>query len=577
MDEQTLASMRRLTAKLEGFTATRMQAAAMAGSSTNYTQAAFLDAAVGEAQAAETERIEGALAAGKQAAAADAIPTFFRPRFESRPDAALAAAGEASTRTEAFDGAGLVPPPPTATLTTSLLFAAREVEQSHYLAVMAAWDTTCSATIWEMLNAAMEPYASPTTGGATISVITFAKFTRVSAEFRRFLDGYETKQRHEMGDAAYQEQLTYRGGASLADALLGNGAAADPRLAGNVFQASLHVAPRFDAGFFLSCPRLPNGSVELFVLYSALVRNISIFKALAELLMRDGDGDGCLFEEEVEDYVRDLWPHVACLRTVTEEFVPVYTGAVVRRMLWALGRGSHGVMQRSKVHIGELVAHPEMKEWIAIQLSANDIPGNFYGLQHSMALYSKFVSLDVRGGGMVRRCDMDCYKRGVPPPDDGLPADCSPYPALFLDRYFEAAVLYAGEMDYKCFVDFALNVDELPACPRPGLFFDIFDLDGDGLVTATDAAAFFRETHGNYAGLAQYAMAPEVVVSEAFDLLITAAPLRATRAEFCASPQAGTFCAVLINHVMLETYERRESSVGDKQDRLMQYQQVFRR
>ena len=483
------------------------------------------------------------------------------------------------------------------------------------------------------------------------------------------------------------------------------------RQSSSMFYIFCQFLPKMDAALWLSCPRLPvSGAVDVETLYSALVREISIFKALAELTMRDEDDDGYLTEEEFEAYVCDLYPQIDSLcqqyyyvasplpselspsavtptkmvspedgsvkfqyqnpNYLPETLLPFYACAVTRRILWATS--SHLRSHRSvaeiaaasdqqslvaspKLHINSVIQSKEMNHWIQVQLSKasplqnanySSLKSNWYSGGVVMSLYTKFLELDSRERGMLTRQDFLRYKKGIPPVvQDGLPPHVSPLTPLFLDRYFDVSPTFAGEMDFKGFVDFTLNVEFLCAtsaapgnvaaaasavsntkarcdvagnsytvpvaqysyntltsgCRQPHIFFDIFDLDGDGFLRPMEINLFFREVYSLLNSVGFEATSIETVVTEFFELIHNSLPPSASpktpkspngaqnqrdlnddflcisRRDFCRSPQNGVAASILIDALAFYTYESREESVSDKQDQLQMYRQNVRR
>lgn len=130
-----------------------------------------------------------------------------------------------------------------------------------------------------------------------------------------------------------------------------------------------------------------------------------------------------------------------------------------------------------------------------------------------------------------------------------------------------------GEMDFRSFVQFILLVESLPEkCPRPALFFDIFDADGMGILTPTKMSRYMLETRAKLANeFESYGATAERQVDDLFHLIKTKTPYEITRKEFVESVNNGLFCALAVDCVALMTYEQRDwTNPKLKQEELMQ-------
>ncbi|KAH9598800.1 hypothetical protein LSM04_001714 [Trypanosoma melophagium] len=324
---------------------------------------------------------------------------------------------------------------------------------------------------------------------------------------------------------------------------------------GDVLYIGSVMQPRPSMQLYLSCPRSPTGGVEIAHIYQRFAKQVSLVKCEAELIMWDTNNDGRLTEDEMESYVRDLVPRVDALRNLTEDILPFYCCTVSRRIFWALDPGSRG-----SVSIDALLQSPVMDEWVSLQLMREDQPRNWFSASITSHLYEKFLLLDTRNKGTLNADNMKRYKKGLPTVvDDGLPPNIGPLSSLFIDRFFETNVMMASsELDFRKFVDFVIAVEFLPQCQRPLFFWNILDIEGNGVLSPVHVNYFFRETHSKLVGAGLEVPSRETVVQEAFDLIPTAEPLRITREEFINAPQAGLFVALIIDCLSFWTYEIRE-------------------
>ncbi|EKF32991.1 hypothetical protein MOQ_003146 [Trypanosoma cruzi marinkellei] len=324
---------------------------------------------------------------------------------------------------------------------------------------------------------------------------------------------------------------------------------------GSVVYLASVMQPRPSLQLYLSCPRSPAGGVEVVHIYQRFAKQVSLVKCEAELIMWDTNNDGCLTEDEMESYVRDLVPRIEALRDITEDILPFYCCTVSRRIFWVLDPGSRGA-----IRIDMLLQNPVMDEWVSLQLMREDQPRNWFSAAITSHLYDKFLLLDTRNRGTLNADDMKRYKKGLPTVmDDGLPPGVGPLSSLFIDRFFETNVMMANsELDFRKFVDFVVAVEFLPSCQRPLFFWNILDIEGCGYLRPVHVNYFFRETHTKLVAAGLEVPSRETVVQEAFDLISTAEPLCISREEFINAPQAGLFVALLVDCLSFWTYENRE-------------------
>lgn len=315
-----------------------------------------------------------------------------------------------------------------------------------------------------------------------------------------------------------------------------------------------YASPALTVEMYITCPRNPSGRVDVKTLFQKFSKQVALLKCEAELIMWDSDNDGRLTEDDLESYVKFLIPSLPCLSNLGEDALPFYCCSVIRRIFWTLDRSCRGY-----VKIASLIRSPVMDEWLDLQLAREDPPRNWFSKVITSQLYEKFLALDTNETGMLTAANMKLYKKGIPMVfDDGLPQTVSPIASLFIDRVFEISALYKSEMDYKSFVDFVIAVEFLPQCHRPQFFWNVFDLEGTGVVTPVVALHFFRDTYQKLVTAGCEPPPLELVVQELFDIIPTKVPLHITRDEFMHSTQAGLFSALLIDCLAFWTYENRE-------------------
>jgi serine/threonine-protein phosphatase 2A regulatory subunit B'' len=319
--------------------------------------------------------------------------------------------------------------------------------------------------------------------------------------------------------------------------------------------------PILDALFFVCNQRDDKGHAQVRDLFMSFLLYVTHFKTRAEMMQYDESNSGCLSETELEQYLTELIPNVDHLKDMPDQFTAFYLCACMRKLSWFLDPKCTG-----RFSIDKLMNSVLSWELIEVQVAYQDPPRNWFGAAFTRALYEKFLYLDQRRDGFLRREDMYRYKRGVPAlTEDGLPTDESPITRLFIDRFFEISGTFKGELDYKKYIDFSVAVESLPLCPNPVFFWRIFDIFDQGYITPLVLNTFFREVHSKLAVNALNPPSIELVVGEVLDLLNGKDPCKITREEFVKSPHVGLVSAILIDCLAYWTHETREMQAHQQQ------------
>jgi Ca2+-binding EF-hand superfamily protein len=540
---------------------------------------------------AETHRTEMEAQQRQPQGSGQAIKPFYRRNvINDRDSTVLAQMSKSSSPTRGHAAASAAPMS-SSTLRFLLKSAARHLEVERYMELIEAWETIQPSRVWDALREAKkveldaaERYEGEHGRAKAIRDLRAGALHAGLMSYDTFLDAVRMFQEDLM--EAFPET-----GLRLCELVTGCHGPGQPTEASPTkkpkspdsdLPVEAYFIPRLDAQLFISCRREPNGAVEYTRIYSSFMVQLSVLKSAAELIMRDLDNDGRLTEEDLEEYASLICRQVPMTRdTIAEDLVPFYACMVTRRLMWGASDTKGTCFERTGgVNINKLIDSEELKWWIQAQLSLEQGKDGWYSASNFLALYDKFCGLDRRNKGLLERGDFAKYKKGIPPvSQDGLPPGTCPIAELFIDRYFEMVPMFDGEMDFKYFVDFTLLVEFLPTrCPRPGVFFDIFDLDGDGVLTPMDLQHFFKTTRQKLvaAGLAD-TVPVELFVRELFDALCPAVSLRCTRDEFIKCTSAGVVCGTLIDPLTFYTYDSRDSDVSEKQQQLYRYEQPLRR
>ncbi|RKO87629.1 hypothetical protein BDK51DRAFT_45529, partial [Blyttiomyces helicus] len=122
--------------------------------------------------------------------------------------------------------------------------------------------------------------------------------------------------------------------------------------------------PYLSPAIFLRFPRDANdpaSCISTLPFFNFVLRKVSLLTARVELAEFDGDHDGALTEEELEDYIRALLPSLH-LRNVTPAFHKYYLCTAVRKFTFFLDP-----MRRGKLPILTILLSPILNELLELR------------------------------------------------------------------------------------------------------------------------------------------------------------------------------------------------------------------
>ncbi|CAH2006019.1 unnamed protein product [Acanthoscelides obtectus] len=128
-----------------------------------------------------------------------------------------------------------------------------------------------------------------------------------------------------------------------------------------------------------------------------------------------------------------------------------------------------------------------------------------------------------------------------------------------LDRVFETCLTYAGEMDYKTYLDLVLALENRAEPQALAFLFKILDIKEERYLDAFTLNYFFRGIQEQMKAHGSEAVSFEDVKDELFDMVRPADPEKITLADLVACGQGDTFVSILIEFHGFWTYENREA------------------
>lgn len=268
----------------------------------------------------------------------------------------------------------------------------------------------------------------------------------------------------------------------------------------------------------------------------------------------------CVCERAMENFVAaGLAAAPPPLGDLDDEFKPYAAVMVARRMLFLLG----GV-RAQRVRLSTLAGSPLLDGWLAAAasgggggVSSTGGNGDHYAFTAAAMLhtYGAYLRADADTSGLLSRSEAATCMGGTLSP-------------AFLDGVFATAKTYAGELDFRGFIDLATALD--PTCRTAeaaqryafaalvaGVARVRSSSGGDGAGAASLswddvralAAAMLDLHHQSAAGSAEAAVSPSAVANEAFDMV---------RPEEAPCAGAGGCCA---RRISLQDIQRA-GSVG---------------
>jgi Ca2+-binding EF-hand superfamily protein len=190
------------------------------------------------------------------------------------------------------------------------------------------------------------------------------------------------------------------------------------------------------------------------------------FTALEEFIKKYSDGLASLERmQETEDY---NW--------YKEFYVPI----IVNRFAFFLG-----VADTSKFDLRRLISSREFVQFV--RMDSMDVSRHPMSIKATTDVYSLYVGMNSNGDGMLAQTDFKTMKIGE---------EEYAFSPAFVSRIFDVLQTYEGKMDFGLFLSvyFPLRYMDHPAATR--FFFEIFDIDEDGIMSILDISYFFKSLVG---------------------------------------------------------------------------------
>jgi len=244
-------------------------------------------------------------------------------------------------------------------------------------------------------------------------------------------------------------------------------------------------------------------------------------------------------------------PGLAFLES-TPEFQEKYARTVVARVYYHLDPMATQVlgprqMRISKPSLTRAFHTVDMEEDI-------NVVTQFFSYEHFYVLYCKFWELDGNHDFLLSREDLSKMQNLT---------------HSVLDRVFQGAgrpsvSLTQGHMCYEDFVCFLLSEEDKTSEESLRYWFRVVDLDGDGRITKSEMAHFYREQTVLMQELGMEPIKLDDVVTQMTDLLNPTQPGIFRLADFLHPSRVkltGVLFSALFNLNKLQTFEQRDPMV----------------
>jgi serine/threonine-protein phosphatase 2A regulatory subunit B'' len=258
----------------------------------------------------------------------------------------------------------------------------------------------------------------------------------------------------------------------------------------------------------------------------------------------DSGGYGYLREEDLENYIFELIPTLPHLSSLGTEFYPFYVCTAVRKFFFFLDPSRKG-----KIQIKELLTSPMLAELFdlrAADLTEGDLQFNWFSATSAQRVYGQYLQLDVDRNGMLSRAEI----AGI---GDGTLTD------IVLDRLFEETHTYAGEMDYKSFLDLALAMDNKKSIRGLEYFWRLLDVNHRGYITVQQISLFYRDVQKKMVAAFHEPANVADVIDEIFDMVKPLDPYKITFKDLIRCGCGDTIVSILTDVRGFYNYENRES------------------
>ncbi|KAJ3346997.1 hypothetical protein HDU91_006912 [Kappamyces sp. JEL0680] len=243
----------------------------------------------------------------------------------------------------------------------------------------------------------------------------------------------------------------------------------------------------FKPSIFLQQFKFQGNCISTATLFSFVSRAAALVEALFTLTNYSREYEGYLTEEELQQYLEDMIPHLN-LKPQSASLRKFYICTCMRKFTFF-----HDKMRQGKMNIHSIVFAPTLSELHELrdpELTPEMMQTNWFSSEYSQRVYGDFLKMDQDRNGMLSRKELARYRNGN-------------LTKTFLDRVFQSVQLFNGEMDYLVYLDFVLAMENLDTHEAQTWLFKIIDIKQDGFLDEATITFFVRNEIYDMANPAQ--------------------------------------------------------------------------
>eukprot|EP01059_Diplonema_ambulator_P022635 TRINITY_DN37968_c0_g1_i1.p1 TRINITY_DN37968_c0_g1~~TRINITY_DN37968_c0_g1_i1.p1 ORF type:complete len:426 (+),score=70.29 TRINITY_DN37968_c0_g1_i1:151-1278(+) len=281
--------------------------------------------------------------------------------------------------------------------------------------------------------------------------------------------------------------------------------------------------------------------VPLHLIYELQFTKMTLFQTRLELRTYETEpGSGYITESTLEQYILSLATvgGIQMPDTVDQETFPrYYACSVTRRIMWVLDPG-----RRRRISLEKFMDSAMLRELIMLPFM-EDGDGPLSPARQALN-FDHFCYL-ANGEDALKQDHMGRY--------GGLTG-------LFIERIFE--VMGVEEMDFRCFIDFLLTIENINSDQVVPFLFKVLDLHGTGSLKPMTIHRFLTTANPHISP----PEAVESIITELYDMISPRIPMTITQADLLrAGAKRQPFLGILLTHSGFQMYEEQQS--GDAQQR----------
>ncbi|KAI9141995.1 hypothetical protein BKA69DRAFT_356760 [Paraphysoderma sedebokerense] len=296
----------------------------------------------------------------------------------------------------------------------------------------------------------------------------------------------------------------------------------------------------FKSSVFTRLIQDENSCVQGNQFISYVMRRVSLLQARITFSFYDADGSGYIYEADLNRYVTDMIPAYPQLKKLEESFYKYYTCIAVRKFMFFLDP-----MRRGKIKIKDILLSPILTEFFELReemLPMDLARTNWFSPLSTSRIYGQYVTLDKDRNGMISRAELAKYNR-------------SSYTDAFLDRIFQEYQSYDGELDFKCFLDLVLALENLNTTQGITYCFKLLDINCAGYLDEFCVHWFLKDTFKKLSQNGEMFQFDDIM-NEIYDMSRPQKhPRRLYLSDLISCGVGGTIVSILIDVNGLVTYD----------------------